>query len=76
MWNVLNVKVFITGIRPLAVINGQSAIEPVGCLRLCPHSLLISTPQHELYDLHILPLTSRNQQSGLGWDLLFQGINI
>lgn len=69
-------KVFITGIRPLAVINGQTSIESVGFLSLCPHSLFISTPQHELYDRHILPLTIRNQQSGLGWDLLFQAINI
>lgn len=76
MWNVLNLKVFITGIRPLAIINGKTAIESVGCPRFCPHSLFISTLQHELYDLHILPLTIRNQQSGSGWDLLFQAINI
>lgn len=69
-------KVFITGIRPLAIINGKTASESVDCPRVCPHSLFISTAQHELYELHILPLTIRNQQSGFGWDLLFQAINI
>lgn len=76
MWNVLNLKVFVTGFRPLAIINGKTAVDSVGCPRFCPHSLFISSPQHELYDLHILPLTVTNQQNGWGWDLLFQAINI
>lgn len=54
----------------------KQLFEAVGCSKFCPHSLFIPTTQHELYDLHILPLTIRNQQRGSGWDLLFQAINM
>lgn len=73
MCSALHVQVFI---RPLAIINGKAATEAVGCPKLCPHSPFIPAPQHELYDVHIQPLTIRDQQSALGWDLLFQAINI
>lgn len=76
MQSVLNLTVLITGIKPLAIIKCNTAIESGGCPRLCPYSLSISIPQYEIYGLHILPLNIRNKQSGLGWDLLFQTVNI